>query len=41
MKCQVKLIKSPIGSILDENKEDILYGDAKFKMLLVIYKEVI
>jgi hypothetical protein len=38
---QVKSIKYPIGSILDENKEEILYSDAKFKALLVIYKEVI
>jgi hypothetical protein len=38
---QVKLIKYPIGSILDENKEEILYSNAKFKVLLVIYKEVI
>ena len=41
MKFYVKLIKSPIRSILDKNKEDILYGNIKFKALLVIYKEVI
>ena len=41
MKFYVKLIKSPIRSILDKNKEDILCGNIKFKVLLVIYKEVI
>ena len=41
MKCYTKSIKSPIGSILDENKKEILYSDAKFEALLVIYKEVI
>ena len=40
-KCHIKLIKSPIGSILDKNKKEILYSNAKFKALLVIYKEVI
>jgi len=41
VKCQAKLIKSPIKSILDKNKEEILYSNIKFKVLLVIYKEVI
>jgi hypothetical protein len=41
IRCQVKLIKYPIKSILDENKKEILYGNVKFKALLVIYKEVI
>ena len=40
-KFYVKLIKSPIRSILDKNKEEIFRGNAKFKALLVIYKEVI
>jgi hypothetical protein len=40
-KFHVKSIKSPIRSILDKNKEEILCGDTKFKALLVIYKEVI
>ena len=41
MKFYAKLVKSPIKSILDKNKEEILYSNAKFKVLLVIYKEVI
>jgi hypothetical protein len=41
VRCQVKSIKYPIGSILDKNKEEILYSNTKFKALLVIYKEVI
>ena len=41
MKYYAKLIKSPIRSILDKNKEEILYSNIKFKALLVIYKEVI
>ena len=41
MKCHVKSIKSPIRSILDENKKEILHSNTKFKALLVIYKEVI
>ena len=41
MKFHVKLIKSPIRSILDKNKEEILRGNIKFKALLAIYKEVI
>ena len=40
-KFHAKLIKSPIESILDKDKEEILRGNAKFKALLVIYKEVI
>jgi hypothetical protein len=40
-KFHAKSIKSPIGSILDENKEEILRGDAKFEALLVICEEVI
>ena len=40
-KFYVKLIKSSIKNILNKNKEKILYSDAKFKVLLVIYKEVI
>ena len=40
-KCQVKSIKSLIGSILDKNKKEIFCGNTKFKVLLVIYKEVI
>ena len=34
-------IKSLIRSILDKNKKEILYNNIKFKVLLVIYKEVI
>jgi hypothetical protein len=41
VKFYVKSIKSPIRSILEKNKEDILCGNAKFKALLVICKEVI
>ena len=41
MKFYTKLIKSFIGSILDKNKEEILCGNTKFKVLLVIYKKVI
>ena len=41
MKCQVKSIKSFIRSILDKNKEEILYNNVKFKALLVICEEVI
>ena len=41
MKCYIKSIKSPIGSILDKNKKEIFYNNIKFKALLVIYKEVI
>ena len=41
MKFYIKLIKSPIGSILNKNKKEILYGNIKFKVLLIIYKEVI
>ena len=41
MKFYIKLIKSPIKSILNKNKEKIFYNNAKFKVLLVIYKEVI
>ena len=41
MKCYIKSIKSPIRSILDENKKEIFYSDTKFKALLVIYKKVI
>jgi hypothetical protein len=41
MRCQAKSIKYPIRSILDKNKKEILYGNIKFKALLVIYKEVI
>ena len=40
-KFHIKLIKSPIKSILDKNKKEIFYGNIKFKALLVIYKEVI
>ena len=40
-KFYIKSIKSPIRSILDNNKEEILYSNTKFKALLVIYKEVI
>ena len=41
MKFYIKSIKSSIRSILDKNKEEILYSNVKFKTLLVIYKEVI
>jgi len=41
VKFYAKLIKSPIRSILDKNKEEILCGNIKFKALLAIYKEVI
>ena len=41
MKFYIKLIKSPIKSILNKNKEKFFYNNAKFKVLLVIYKEVI
>ena len=41
VKFHAKSIKSPIESILDDNKEEILCGNAKFKVLLVICKEVI
>ena len=41
MKYYIKLIKSPIGSILDKNKEEILYSNVKFNALLVICEEVI
>ena len=40
-KYYTKSIKSPIRNILNKNKEEILYSDIKFKVLLVIYKEVI
>ena len=39
-KCQVKSIKSLIGSILDKNKKEILCSDVKFKALLVIYEKL-
>jgi hypothetical protein len=38
---QVKSIKYPIKSILNKNKEEILRGNTKFEVLLVICKEVI
>jgi hypothetical protein len=41
VRCQVKSIKYPIRSILDENKEEIFRSNAKFEALLVICKEVI
>ena len=41
MKFHAKSIKSPIKSFLDKNKKEILYGNAKFKALLAICKEVI
>ena len=41
MRYYIKLIKSSIRSILDKNKKEIFYSNIKFKVLLVIYKEVI
>jgi hypothetical protein len=37
----MKLIKYPIKSILNKNKENFFCSNTKFKALLVIYKEVI